>query len=99
MAPSAPTRPTPTRAAALLRCKQVDIDQATDTYLDPAAGRITLAQWVAIWEQTHVAGPARMAAYRSHLRTHILPRFGTVPLTQINRHAIKVFVKDLKTRL
>jgi hypothetical protein len=89
----------PTRAAAQLRCKQVDIDQATDTYLDPAAGRITLAQWVTIWEETHVAGPARMAAYRSHLRNHILPRFGRVPLTQINRHQIKVFVKDLKTRL
>ena len=34
----------PTRAAADLRCKQVDIDQAYDTYLDPALGRITLAQ-------------------------------------------------------
>src|SRR5579859_5696686 len=89
----------PTRAAAALRCKQVDIDQATDTYLDPTAGRITLAQWVELWEQTHVAGPARMAAYRSHLRNHILPRFGSVPLTQINRHQIKVFVKDLKARL
>jgi integrase len=89
----------PTRAAALLRCKQVDIDQATDTYLDPAAGRITLTQWVDLWQDTHVAGPARMAAYRSHLRNHILPAFGQVPLTQINRHQIKVFVKDLKTRL
>src|SRR2546429_6486355 len=87
----------PTKAAAQLRCKQVDIDQATDTYLDPAAGRITLAQWVAIWEQTHVAGPARMAAYRSHLRNHILPRFRPVPLTPINRHQIKGVVKDLKT--
>ncbi len=89
----------PTRAAALLRCKQVDIDQATGTYLDPAAGRITLTQWVTIWEQTHVAGPARMAAYRSHLRNHILPAFGHRQLTQINRHQIKVFVKDLKPRL
>src|SRR2546421_3578129 len=89
----------PTRAAAQLRCKQVDIDQATDTYLDPAAGRISLAQWVELWQDTHVAGPAKMAAYRSHLRNHILPRFGQVPLTQLNRHAIKVFVKDLKTQL
>src|SRR5438034_5228308 len=89
----------PTRAAAHLRCKQVDIDQATDTYLDPAAGRITLAQWVELWEDTHVAGPAKMAAYRSHLRNHILPQFGSVPLTQINRHQIKVFVKQLKTHL
>jgi integrase len=89
----------PTRAAAQLRCKQVDIDQATGTYLDPAAGRITLAHWAELWQDTHVAGPAKMAAYRSHLRNHILPRFGPLPLTQINRHAIKVFVKDLKTRL
>ena len=89
----------PTQAAALLRCKQVDIDQATDTYLDPATGRITLAEWVGIWEQGHIAGPAKTAAYRSHLTNHILPRFGHVPLTQINRHAIKVFVKHLKTKL
>ena len=34
------------RTAADLRCKQVDIDQATDTYLDPAAGRITLVSVV-----------------------------------------------------
>jgi hypothetical protein len=89
----------PTRAAAELRCKQVDIDQATDTYLDPAAGRITLTEWVQIWEQGHLAGLAKWAAYRSHLRNHILPRFGQVPLTQINRHAVKVFVKQLKTHL
>jgi len=89
----------PTKPAAQLRRMQVDIDQATDTYLDPAAGRITLAQWVELWQDTHVAGPARMAAYRSHLRNHILPRFGPAPLTQINRHQIKVFVKELKTRL
>ncbi len=89
----------PDRAAAVLRCKQVDIDQATDTYLDPAAGRITLAEWVDLWQDTHVAGPAKMAAYRSRLRNHILPVFGPVPLTQINRHAIKVFVKQLKTKL
>ncbi len=30
----------PTRNAAELRCKQVDIDQAYDTYLDPGSGRI-----------------------------------------------------------
>jgi hypothetical protein len=89
----------PTRAAAQIRRKQVGIDQAVDTYLDPAAGRITLAEWVAIWETGHLAGPAKTAAYRSHLRIHILPRFGRVPLTQINRHAVKVFVKHLKTQL
>jgi integrase len=89
----------PTRGAAEIRCKQVDIEQALDTYLDPARGRITLADWVAIWETGHIAGPARWAAYRSHLRNHILPRFGDVPLNQITRQSVKIFVKQLKTRL
>jgi integrase len=89
----------PTRAAALLRAKQVDIDQACDTYLDPAAGRITLGEWVALWEPGHLAGEARMAADRSHLRNHILPVFGHVPLTRINRHAVKMFVVQLRRTL
>jgi hypothetical protein len=89
----------PTRAAADIRCKHVEIEQALDTYLDPARGRITLADWVTIWQTGHLAGDARWAAYRSHLRNHILPRFGGVPLNQISRQAGKVFVKQLKTRL
>jgi integrase len=89
----------PTRAAAELRCKQVEVDQALDTYLDPTLGRITLADWVAIWEPCHIAGAAKWAAYRSHLRNHILPRFGDVPLTKITRQAVKMFVKQLKTHL
>src|SRR5687768_2939990 len=75
----------PSRPAAELRCKQVDIDQACDTYLDPGRGRITLAEWVTIWQTGHEAGPAKWAAYRSHLRIHLLPRFGDVPLTKITR--------------
>jgi integrase len=88
-----------TRAAAEIRCKQVDVEQALDTYIDPAAGRITLAEWVSIWEPGHLAGPAKWAAYRSHLRNHILPRFGDTLLVQINRQAVKVFVKHLKREL
>src|SRR5215510_13656307 len=80
----------PTRAAAELRSKQVDVDQAHDTYLDPAADRITLTEWVAIWEPGHLAGDAKWAAYRSHLRNHILPTFGHVPLTKITRQTVKM---------
>src|SRR6266542_965002 len=89
----------PTRAIAELRSKQVDVEQALDTYLDPARGRITLAEWVAIWEPGHLAGEAKWAAYRSHLRNHILPRFRDVPLTKISRQSVKVFVKQPKTHL
>jgi integrase len=89
----------PTKAAAEIRRKQVDVEQALDTYLDPALGRITLTEWVATWEPGHIAGPAKWAAYRSHLRIHILPRFGDTPLNQITRQTVKVFVKHLKRHL
>ena len=71
-----------TFTAADLRCKQVDIDQAYDTYLDPNSGRISLADWVTIWEAGHQAGPAKRATYRSYLRTHILPASATPPSTR-----------------
>src|SRR3982751_1665271 len=89
----------PTPHLADLRCKQVDIDQAYDTYLDPHSGRITLAEWVTIWEPGHQAGPEKWASYHSYLRNHILPRFGHVALNKITRQDAKVFVIDLKTRL
>lgn len=89
----------PTRAAAEIRRKQVDAEQALDTYLDPARGRITLAEWVSIWQPGHLAGEAKWAAYHSHLRNHILPRFGHVPLSKITRQSVKIFVKQLKTHL
>ncbi|MBF9132190.1 phage integrase SAM-like domain-containing protein, partial [Plantactinospora sp. S1510] len=89
----------PTQRAADIRRKQVDLDQALATYLDPTLGRITLAEWVQIWEAGHIAGDAKWAAYRSHLRNHVLPRFGDTPLTKITRQAVKVFVKQLKTHL
>lgn len=79
----------PTRRAADIRRRQIDLDQVLDTYLDP----ITLTEWVAIWKNGHLAGDAKWAAYRSHLRNHILPRFGDAPLTKITRQTVKAFVK------
>jgi len=89
----------PTRGAAEIRRKQIDADQAVDAYLDPALGRISLADWVAIWEAGHLAGEARRAAYRSHLRNHILPYFATTPLTKITRQQVKLFARHLTARL
>jgi hypothetical protein len=52
----------PTRAAAEIRCKQVDVERALETYIDPARGRITLDECAAIWETGHLAGPAKWAS-------------------------------------
>jgi hypothetical protein len=52
-----------------------------------------------LWESGHLAGEAKMAAYRSHLCNRILPVFGHVHLSKINRHAVKMFVVQLRRSL
>jgi integrase len=91
------THPTP--AAAQLRAKEIDVELGKDTFLDPRDGRITLTDWVQTWQTTHQAAPATLSAYRSHLRLHILPRLGHLPLTGIRRQHIKALIIDLKTKL
>jgi len=78
------------------RRKEVEIEQHRETYIDPRRGTIILAEWVDLWARSQPAGPAKTATYNSHLRNHILPRFGTVPINKINRLAVKEFVKDLR---
>src|SRR5262245_59346381 len=89
----------PTKPAAQIRAKEIDVELAKDVFLDPRDGKITLREWVALWEQTHEAGPATWSAYRSHLRLHILPRLGHLPLTTIRRQHVKALVLELKTKL
>jgi hypothetical protein len=89
----------PTKPTAQLRAKEIDVELGKDTFLDPRDGRITLTEWVKIWQSTHQAGPATWSAYRSHLRLHILPRLGHLPLTALRRQHIKALIIDLKTKL
>jgi integrase len=87
------------RMTAATRAKEIDVETARETFLDPRDGKIPLREWVAIWEQTHQAGPATWSAYRSHLRLHILPRLGDMPLNAIRRQHIKVLIKELTTKM
>src|SRR5205823_14532851 len=49
--------------------------------------------------ETHQAGPATWSAYRSHLRLHILPRLGHLPLTAIRRQHVKALALHLRSKL
>lgn len=86
-----------TKTAAAARAAEIDADQRRDTFVDPRAGQISLADWVAVWREGLHAGPMTRATYDSHLRTHILPRFGTVPLNGITRMAVKTWANQLRS--
>jgi integrase len=87
------------RAKAQLRAREIDVELARDTFADPRDGKISLADWVDLWAESHQAGPATWAAYRSHLRLHILPRLGHLQLVAIRRHHVKTLILELHRKL
>lgn len=86
-----------TKSAAVARAGEIDADRRRDTFVDPRAGQVSLADWVAVWREGLHAGAMTRATYESHLRTHILPRFGTVALNAITRMAVKTWANQLRT--
>jgi integrase len=66
--------------------------------LPPKSG-LTLAQFVEEWRQTvavNLKGSTTRAA-ESHLRAHIIPKLGSLSLTEINTKAVQSFVAYLAT--
>jgi integrase len=87
------------KPVAQLRAKEIDVEMARDAFIDPRDGKISLGEWVEIWAATHQAAPTTWAAYRSHLRLHILPRLGHLQLVAIRRQHIKALVVELRKTL
>jgi integrase len=88
-----------TTTAARARANDVESDTRRGTLTDPRAGQTLLEDWVHSWSDAHDVSDGTWAKYQSHLRNHILPRFGTSTLAEINRMAIKAWIKTLRHTL
>lgn len=78
---------------------KIETDKNSGTFVDPARGRVRFEKWsddvMAAKLDQRPAGKDRDL---SHLRTHILPAFGTAPLSQIQRAHVRDFVIFLSER-
>ncbi len=76
-----------------------DHAKSAGTYVDVSAGRISFGDyssgWLARKRQTTKATTAE--TFASHLRRHLLPRFGTAELRSITREQVKHFAGSLST--
>jgi integrase len=63
-------------------------------YVDPDAGRVRLAEYVAAWQQAQVHRPTTAAQVDAHLRNHILPTFGARALASIRSSEIQAWVRS-----
>ena len=87
----------PTRKAAELKARELDVERRRGEFLDPDAGNLTLTAWVETWFDTLDVGPATLAQYRSLARCHIQPRWGTTALNDISGLEVRVWAKKLRT--
>jgi integrase len=87
----------PTRKAAELKARELDLDRHRGEFLDPEAGNLTLNAWADTWFQALDVGPATLAQYRSLARCHIQPRWGTTALNDISGLDVRVWSTKLRT--
>lgn len=73
-------------------CTEID----EGTYIEPIA--MKLGAWLDIWlsEYTVNLKPSTYSSYESHIRVHLKPEIGQIPLSQISPHTLQRFFNDLQ---
>ena len=70
-------------------------DMQRGAWVDPTAGRITLAEWSESYLATVVnLRPGTVSTYRRDLTRYVLPRFGTVRLSRLNPLEIRAWLAE-----
>jgi integrase len=58
-------------------------------WVDPAAGRVTVAEWFVIWQESRVdRAPRTIEAERERFRSLVAPTFGERPLRQVTHEDV-----------
>jgi len=69
------------------------------TWIDPNAGKVTLADWCTEWQRTIVhLRPSSRRIYADNLRLHVLPTLGSVTLGKITPSAVRSLMAELSAR-
>lgn len=71
----------------------------TGTYVNPDLGKVTIQEWSVKWiqGQQHLK-PSTLDRYAGIVRTHILPQWGHVPLSNIVHSDVQTWVSGLSVR-
>jgi integrase len=77
----------------------VEADVARGTYLDPAAGRMTLREYAGEWLARQTFDESTRQATELRLRLHLLPYLGDHPLVAIRPSHVQGVVRSLQQTL
>jgi integrase len=84
-----------TRKAAESYGRDQEAALRANTYIDPRASRINLADWVNQWYPSLDLERTTLTNYRYHIEAHILPAFGDRPLASITPEEIAIWERKI----
>jgi integrase len=85
-----------TKRAAQDRAKEIEADQRRGSFLDPAAGKLLLADWSTTWFDLIDVAPTTACQYQSLTRNHIIPRWGSTALGDVSGLQAHIWAKKLR---
>lgn len=77
---------------------EIETSKTRGAYVSPHAGRMAFGAHAAEWMATWNVEITTAARDRSIMRTHVLPRWGDVPLSKIDHLSLQAWATDLGTR-
>lgn len=77
----------------------VESDKLRGTYIDPAAGRITFAEYAENWLRTRVFDESTRESTELRVRKHLLPFFGNCQLSAIKPGHIREWERSMVSKL
>lgn len=76
-----------------------EADKVRGAWVDPAAGRQKVGDYVKVWRQAQVWRESTQAQVDSHLKRNILPTFGDRPLAAVRPSEVQTWVRGLSEKL
>lgn len=77
---------------------EIETSKTHGAYVSPHAGRMAFGAHAAEWMATWNVEITTAARDRSIMQTHVLPRWGDVPLSKIDHLSLQAWATDLGTR-
>ena len=88
----------PTKTVAAEHATGMETDQRRGTWVDPAAGKVTVGEWTEQWFDALDVAIRTEDYYRSLLAHHILPRWGETGLAEVSTIKAAAWAKQLRGR-
>lgn len=88
-----------TKREAELFLASVEVSQARGDFVSAARSRISVAEWAEQWLATQVQlKPSTRNGYESIVRSAIIPRWGTTPLSGLSHAGIQKWLAEILSR-